>query len=563
MIKWAMPKLGRSAVNPLVIALQHCPALNIRLLVLDALAKIGYQGCLPYVREIIEDEDSSAELIDAAQATIAAVDRAGLSPASASAAFQKLGVDYYEHLPSLAVPANQELANVWFWDDDKGLFHEEVKRGAFDELMAMRCCENAIRLEPRLGEAISLWLAAFFRLEAEGYDQPGYFAEQHADAGTYALTAGPSHLQGVLTRALSRRERPVALGAIGAMRRNAGEQALLYSLDGRQPLVEALSYPDREVRFSAALAVANSLPAKQFKHGEHVVPILAEAMRQRGQRCALVIDEDQERRNRLVGELRGVQGYFEVANGDNFAVVLDKTRQLPSVDLVVVSADIRQPGLRGALALMKGNFRVAFCPTVVITAPAEVKDVNALAKDNPYIQAVPMTAEVGDIAAALAGILERNEAREFEAGLADQYAQDAAVAVNLLATTGNKIVDVKAAEAVLLEAVYEDRAAIQMYAIDSLARIDSADAQRAVAALALDEGVALQTRLRAFRGVAVSAKRYGQLLLSEQVRGIYDIVQSLKVDAELRNLAAEAYGALNLPSARVSDLIMSQAADAL
>ena len=38
-------------------------------------------------------------------------------------------------------------------------------------------------------------------------------------------------------------------------------------------------------------------------------------------------------------------------------------------------------------------------------------------------------------------------------------------------------------------------------------------------------------------------------------------VQSLEIDPQLRNLAAEAYGALDLPSGRVSQLILTQAVD--
>ncbi len=80
--------------------------------------------------------------------------------------------------------------------------------------LAMRSCENAVRLDPTRSGAISLWLSSFFRLEAEGFEQPVYFGERHAKAGTYALTAGPEFLHRVVVRALRNRNRPVAMAAI-------------------------------------------------------------------------------------------------------------------------------------------------------------------------------------------------------------------------------------------------------------------------------------------------------------------------------------------------------------
>ena len=43
------------------------------------------------------------------------------------------------------------------------------------------------------------------------------------------------------------------------------------------------------------------------------------------------------------------------------------------------------------------------------------------------------------------------------------------------------------------------------------------------------------------------------------VEAIYSLISSDAADAELRSLAASAYGALNLPSRRVKDLILDQA----
>ena len=155
-------------------------------------------------------------------------------------------------------------------------------------------------------------------------------------------------------------------------------------------------------------------------------------------------------------------------------------------------------------------------------------------------------------------ILTNNQAGEFDPQLADLYATAAAEVLNRLAVSRNAVLDLKAAEAALIEATRDARKPIQTAATETLAHLDSMAAQRAITALGLDEQVEQPTRLMAFRNLAISAKMYGNLLLGEQVQGIYRLVCSQQADPELRNMAAEAYGALNLPSDQISQLITDQ-----
>ena len=559
-IRRALREMGKPAVNPLVVALQQCDELNIKLIVLDALGRIGYGSAAPYIRQIIETETPGAKLYDAALEAIDRIDKQGQTRnLTAAALFEQLAQDYYTHLSSLAVPADQEYANIWSWDNQKGLVYERVKCGAFDELMAMRCCEQALRIDANRSEAISLWLSAFFRFESEGFSQPGYFGDNHADAATYALTAGPEYLHRVLQRALQDRNRPVALAAIEALQRNSGQQSLLYNLESQQPLIAALSYPDRQVRFSAALSIGGALPRDDFEYSEVVAPILAEALRQKGQRYAVVVDENDGRRNELVAQIRELGEFAEVVSGTHFAVALEQARRIPSFDLMVLSADIQQPNAGQAVEIMKKNYRLAFCPTIIISPVETVAQARNLREASTFVEVLLEDATLAEIIAAAAEILVRNQARPFEQDLADYYAAQAAEVLRRLALAINTVVDPKDALTALIEAISDQRRGIQQDAAETLARIDSLEAQRTIARLALDESVELDIRLMAFRNLAVSAKAYGNLLLAEQIDAIYtDLVSSLEVDPELRNLAAEAYGSLNLPSARISQLIKDQ-----
>ncbi|MHC4497501.1 MAG: hypothetical protein ACYS21_00140, partial [Planctomycetota bacterium] len=81
----------------------------------------------------------------------------------------------------------------------------------------------------------------------------------------------------------------------------------------------------------------------------------------------------------------------------------------------------------------------------------------------------------------------------------------------------------------------------------------------AVAAMALAETNALDVRVKAFESLAVSAKINASLLDAETIDAIYSLVGSQEADSKLRAAAAAAYGALNLPSQKVKDLILDQA----
>jgi hypothetical protein len=95
---------------------------------------------------------------------------------------------------------------------------------------------------------------------------------------TYATTAGAEYLHQALERAIKDKDTVVALGAVEALARNAGEKSLTYRLQTSQPLIEALSFDDRAVRYSAAIALAMAQPAERFAESELVVSALAESL---------------------------------------------------------------------------------------------------------------------------------------------------------------------------------------------------------------------------------------------------------------------------------------------
>jgi hypothetical protein len=90
--------------------------------------------------------------------------------------------------------------------------------------------------------------------------------------------AGPEYLHQALARAVKDKNAYVALGVVEALAANAGEKSLLYHLGTDQPLVQALSFNDRAVRYSAAIAIAAASPEEAFPEAKLVVENLIEAI---------------------------------------------------------------------------------------------------------------------------------------------------------------------------------------------------------------------------------------------------------------------------------------------
>jgi HEAT repeat protein len=434
----ALPKIGRDAIRPLVAALQ-IDNVSVKTVIIESLAKMEYPQSLAHLKYILET-DKSEQIRQLAAESINKIDPSALKIPSAQL-FYNLAENYYYHSDSLAPPADANFANIWFWNAEKnGLERVEVDKSYFHELMAMRCCEWALKADASFGEAIGLWLTAFFKAESTGVAIPSYFGTAHPDAFVYAITAGPEYIHQALARALKDKDSYVALSVIEALIRTAGEKSMLYQLGIAQPLLQALSYNDKMVRYSAAIAIATAGPTQQFAESTLVTKNLAEA----------------------IGQQRD-------ANDAN-----------------------SQPNQK----------------------------------------------------------LDRR--------LADSFAIRSLEAMLKLGQTKNSVIDLSAAQQDLISATKDSRTQVQILAGRVLAYLNSPNAQRAIAAMGLDTENPVEVRIAAFNSLAASAKLNANLLDSDMIDAVFSLISSPQTTPELKTAAAAAYGALNLPSKKVKDLILNQ-----
>ena len=102
---------------------------------------------------------------------------------------------------------------------------------------------------------------------------------------------GTRYVNNVLSRALRDQNAALAMKTIRSLQEMVGQSNMLAG-EGT-PLIDAMNYPDRLVRFEAAMALGNALPQSPFPGQQQVVPLLAEAVAQTGLGNVLILAPSQ------------------------------------------------------------------------------------------------------------------------------------------------------------------------------------------------------------------------------------------------------------------------------
>ncbi len=566
---FAMPKIGKPAVSPLVVALSMTNN-DVRLHVIKTLGEIGYPQAIPYLRKLIADDAMPSETRRTAGVAIERIEDITGRRFSGSAedAFFTLGELYYDENDAVRADARLDLANVWSWDaGGQSLNRVEVSERIYGQVMAMRCCQEALRLQPDHSGALSLWLASNIRREARrGMDVESGDPSENGDADAtqpdafpralyFTQTAGPRFAHMVLERAVDDFDSAVALGAIEALRLTAGEASLVGTEDYKQPLVRALQFPDLTVRLRAALALGAALPRSQFAGSSQVIPLLAQALSQTGREQVVVVDAEEDNLNRVASVLR--EGDRDVIAETGFLRALQRARtEFQTLTGVYVSTDIVGPRLADALQRLRGEFVLSKTPVVVLTKAQHSVFAEELALADRYVEAVAAGATASDLAGAFERVRDRTGQSVFDPDKAMSMALQATETLRRIAADGRTLYDVGDAEPALIAALARDVEELQTLAASVLALLPAPTAQRAIAHVALDANRAKSLRLAAFASLAESARNHGTLMEEAQVAGLITIARE-DSDLVIRTAASQALGATNLKANKAGEIVRS------
>ena len=203
---------------------------------------------------------------------------------------------------------------------------------------------------------IALWLASNIRRTIDlpaGATDPTRLPDE-PPPHYYNVAEGAKYLNLVLSRSLkdnSAQSSAVALAAVKSLQNIVGQSNLFSGAHG-MPLVEAMRYPDRQVRFEAAFALAAALPQQHFQGDARVVPLLAEAVSQSGTPGVLIV-APQGDRAKWAADLKG----YALAGGDDPSTALADAITVPAIDVILMSEDLGGPTIDRVIDLASQNPR--------------------------------------------------------------------------------------------------------------------------------------------------------------------------------------------------------------
>lgn len=541
-------KLSRFAVIPLSEALAKLDA-QTQVKICDVLGRIRHTAAGPYLAELATDPNASAASREAASRAAA---QCGAGAGSLSGQYAALGRRYFDEAASLTAYPNEATNNLWSFDSFAGLVPLPVPTPIFGEVMAMRLSKKALQLDSSNGAALATFIAANLKREndlPDGETDPSPFGSSKYSPAFYAMGAGPAVLQDVLALAIDKTDTALIRDAVAALSKTAGAGNLWSAGATRRPLIEALQYPDRRVRYDAAIALGKALPTTGFAGDFGVVPLLASAIRAADTTYALVIADNAEDQ-RLYANWLEAHGYTVVAHGPTLADTAAPVASAPGVDVVVVrhNAENAVATMNALRALTK----TSVAPVLMLTTTQEHDGLQMTYSNDPRVLVRVASMDESAFGNLLDEVLVRGSGGRMSEADAMVYAIESIVTLRNIAISNSQVFNIADAETSLIEALGARTGTLKHQVADVLAYIGSDSAQRALFDAALSASDRDQVEL--LNRVADSAKRHGNRAEERHLNRLVELVRS---GGDVGEAAARVHGALNLSAENVVRVVVN------
>lgn len=296
------------------------------------------------------------------------------------------------------------------------------------------------------------------------------------------------------------------------------------------------------------------------------MPVLSEALVQAGRHAALIVDPDDNSKNKFQALLRAAG--FACGVGSNLYEAREDGREsgLTSFDVILIASDVERPDLATAISDLRKQFQTAATPILVVAKENQLTMASKIARSTAGVEVLLSDViELGDPIQIQERVLAKaaRASRALGMGPLDleqshELALQAADVLRGIAESNLKVYDFSKAVPALIGALKGRSGAMRIRCSHALALASSAEGQVAIAEAALNPGRELPERVALFGSLAESARRNGNLLGSgEVVTRLIDFTMK-EQDLILRSAASKALGALDLPSNKASELIRAQ-----
>jgi len=552
----AMVEVGSELTYPLATSLPHVdPTTQVYLA--RVLGDIGHPEALPFLK-VVAESDAGANVKSACQAAFTQITNSSGVDSSGTAAelFVKIGKSKYSVGTSEGELLGMDLVNgtgiVWRYNKDAGLVEIPVPQRVYADVLAMEYASSALALDANSTEAVTLHLSSNLRRENRLGDDTDASYQLPNPASFYILVAGAPQQKSVLALALTDGDSALALDAIEAMANTTGNKVLLGNDDARAPVLDALYFADRRVRYTAAITLASASPSEQFPGHVSVVPVLGQAVRQSDKLNALVVASGIA--NELTNAMENV-GYKAVGDVDLGQAATKAVAAMPGVDLIVYSGDFN--GFEAMYAAAKADGTLGVAP---ILALVDEGVASAITINYPGVQtAAALTSYTSD---EEADRLERLSTQTLSTYGGEPISDEEALtyaeaALYLLRNIAGQesIYNAEDVLPVLIEALNDDRESVAVGAAWVLELLDNKVAQQGLADAALGRVGSVQNAL--LNSLAESAKAHGNQIERGSVDKLIELVNSSADETALS--AARALGALTeRPTSDTSGFILGK-----
>ena len=396
----------------------------------------------------------------------------------------------------------------------------------------------ALKLDQNRPEAVNLWLAANNKREADLPEGKQDATHEGPDAHFYNVALGTQYDNAVLGRAL---KDPDGAGGAEGRQVAAGDPRAEQHVPGRaerrglgkEPIVAAMQFPDRLVRYESAIAVGSALPQQAFPGIEYVVPTLAEAISSTGKANVIVATGDVNTANAMKETLKDA---VRAEAAGTASEASDAAGRLPSVDLVVIDAR----GNKETDAVMNVPRIESVAKLIIIESKAN--PLTAAEIDNVLVNTLVVPTGQQPDAAALTAAINKARRRAGSAAvddkMAESYAQRSAALLEKIAISRSQAMDINVAANPLMRALEDPRPQIAKSSANVLAMINSKEAQAAIATKSLDDKANDELKVATFKALAKSAKFWGNQLDGNTTDALQKVVETNQ-NLQVRAAAAE------------------------
>lgn len=553
----ALTDLRGDAVMPLAMTLGTSD-LQLKRAALMVLGRIADARAIPFVKRIAES-DADAPTREIAQSALKDITRQRAQRGDSSGATTGATAhDLFCEMGEACLRGDARLVRgidtgevVWSFTDETGLTKTAIPASLYATEIARVAFAQALAIDPNSKKAASglvmaygATMAAADTIRAQADEDAKKNAEPFALRAELGLAAcGKSNLNTGLAAAVAMGESPIAKSVAEALGRLGTPGTPEYPT----ALTEALRSSDKRVRYAAAISLARLAPAQSNPNAAGLVATLASAVAEETVRVVSVIDENAERRSRIVGQMKDA-GYHAVV-AESGAIGLGQIRRYGAADLIVISSTLPDLSTEQMLTEFKDDARTAGIPVFVVSDKRGLeKAKEAFADRAKQIVDGAMALDLTTVAEAVA--TRENPDRT----MAEEMAQEAAISLASLDAT---IFDLKPAASGLLTAIQTKQDATAIPAAQAMGNAGTIEQTQALIAVLGD--AKRSTELRTAVGVAIARIfSRAQSVPSTQIEALAKIVRE-ETSAEIRKAAATAIGgAANLtPADRVKVFVQT------